>query len=288
MVGLFVWIFFIIGRAGADTFVGVEVPGFCLQTCSDLCQGDLRTTSTHYCNCDEACPLFGDCCQGYFETCIKLRTDHDIISFLYDIKQNIQSPSVVYNDFRRTAEYSTCLGLHDGKKALTIYMINRCPAEFNNDIIKEKCEGNAYPFDTPVTNRWNLYEIFSSIFCAMCHNIPRRDMVVWNSTLLCPEPTNEPVNMRFIISGSGPFLRCRSYVEYHTASKLRRCNEEEPAATCDTSSTGYLGLNDSLSFSDVSLLCQSYIAGVGTGNHGVHRNPHCLTCSKTGLSQRTS
>ncbi|XP_046546056.1 uncharacterized protein LOC124256144 [Haliotis rubra] len=211
---------------------------------------------------------------------MKLRTDHDILSFLFDIKQNIQSPSVAYNDVRRTVQYSSCVRLHDGKNALSIYMINRCPAEFNNAIIKEKCEGNAYPFDTPVTNRWNLYEIFSSIFCAMCHNIPRRDMVVWNSTLLCPEPTNEPVNMIFITSRSGPFLGCRTQVEYHTASKLRRCNEEEPAATCNTNSTGYLGLNDSLSFSDVSLLCHSYVTAVGVEGHGVHRNPHCLTCSE--------
>ncbi|XP_067654411.1 uncharacterized protein, partial [Haliotis asinina] len=281
MVGLLVWIFFI-GRAQADTFVGVEVPEMCLlsSTCSGLCLTELRPTFTHYCNCDEACPLFGDCCQGYFENCLKLQSDHDIISFLYDIKQNVQSPSVVYNDARRTVEYSSCVNIHDGKNARSIYMINKCPDEFNNDIIKEKCEENAFPFDTPVTNRWNLHEIFSSIFCAMCHNVPRRDMVVWNSTLLCPEPTNGPVTMNFITNRSGTIIDCKTLVEFHTTSKLRRCNEEEPAATCVTNSTGYLGLNNSLTFSDVSLLCHSYITVVGAGSHGIHRNPHCLTCSE--------
>ncbi|XP_067654412.1 uncharacterized protein [Haliotis asinina] len=274
MVGLFVWIFSIIGTARADTFVGVDVPNFCLHTCSDLCQADFTASSTHFCNCDEACPLFGDCCQGYFENCLKLQSDHDIISFLYDIKQNVQSPSVAYNDARRTVEYSSCVNIHDGKNVRSIYMINRCPDEFNNDIIKEKCEENAFPFDTPVTNRWNLHEIFSSIFCAMCHNVPRRDMVVWNSTLICPKSPTEPAPKHIITT------RCRSHVEYHTTSKLRRCNVKEPAATCDKNSTGYLGLNESISFSDISLLCHSYITSVVAGSHGLHRNPHCLTCSE--------
>ncbi|XP_046337060.2 uncharacterized protein LOC124118804 [Haliotis rufescens] len=274
MVGFsVVWIFLFIGRAQTDTFVGVDFPGFCKQTCSASCQTEFQATSTHFCNCDEPCPRFGDCCIGYFETCLNLQTDNDIISFLYDIKRNLQSPRVSYNDVGRAAKYSTCMTLH-ATEVISIYMISKCPVEFNNDIVRDKCEGNAYPFDDPVTNRWNLYEIFSSIFCAMCHNIPRRDMVVWNSTLRCPDST-QPITMDFITSRPPPFTVCRTRVEYHTSSKIRRCNTEEPAASCDTNSTGY----GSLSSRELNLLCHSYITSVADGSSRVYRNPHCMACS---------
>ena len=134
-----------------------EVVKRCPQDVGWQCDGK---RSFRACHCDEDCIRYGDCC-------------------LDKAKETIHSRS-------SSLKYSWKCLLFASGRLQNMYMITKCPENFQDDTVRSKCiktdQPHTYHMDLPVSHQDNHYQ---NIFCAICNEVPIKSLKVAASIITC-------------------------------------------------------------------------------------------------------
>ena len=137
------------------------------------------TEPRYSCRCDRRCALYNDCCQDYWENCVK-----------QDVGETQPITASVYSP------YVSCLTQQDSEDKYYAYTdsywaVTRCPEHWTfSDEVRGFCEDvglNSERF-------FSLYgsgpdgTVFRNIYCAMCHGVDVGTLKMWSSGVyLCPK-----------------------------------------------------------------------------------------------------
>ena len=132
------------------------------QSQSSCDESECRANLTRVnCKCDNDCGLYNDCCLDY------TLTNQSRPSYLHQLLECQDMVTINKTD----------LLFHS-----SVLMVSRCPSEMNNS----QCSNQS--LFLPVTDPRSNFT-FRNIYCALCNNITREEVVLWEPQFYCPDIT---------------------------------------------------------------------------------------------------
>ncbi|XP_078700970.1 uncharacterized protein LOC144927428 [Branchiostoma floridae x Branchiostoma belcheri] len=218
-----------------------------------------------FCQCDEDCSFFGDCCKGFEFGSTTLDHHHHHLKW-------------------------KCVPSFSTVRSLSYWMVADCPDQWTDDVIRDQCLKPVDPFNPSDLVYWmpvidtGFYPKtvhYRNIFCAICNNVSLTDVILWESEdnvkcfgLLSLSSHTPRGSLEYInISNSGDcFGTNRLALNPNRDPTLnpRRCLQADISSdTCDVAA------------------CRSYSNPVTIG-YGIYKNVHCALCEGLSLTAITN
>ncbi|XP_070539162.1 uncharacterized protein [Ptychodera flava] len=249
------------------------------------------------CNCDSECLEYGDCCFDYLEACYNAS----------EIDEPLETASA-----RGTDPRYKCVPV-DESDDVSVWMIHRCAPNWNDDVIREKCEtqtplGFAVE-NIPVTGSRGS-ETYRNVYCALCNGIDESSVVNW---LVTATPADDnPITGVWDLFENGDAQSIHdavtlirngqlpAFISVHDSTQRQPRNCVPFIETCNSSFDGA-----TTDYKEKEKACQSYISVVSGFSMGVgprdlsddyecdlcdgsvdmethfkyFKNPHCAMCN---------
>ncbi|XP_071804777.1 uncharacterized protein [Asterias amurensis] len=224
------------------------------QLCGDDCQQIHPTrsekTEFQYCQCDDACVLFDDCCYDYAEKCSKrgssLTQQLNLIAELYDCAW-LPGSQFTYKGF---------------------VVVSRCPSDWTDSGTRKLCEKPSNYTDVigslPVFDEGGVD--YKNVYCALCNGMSLSGLQGWKAAATADSDTPWLVH-----PGLNQSLPSEDWAitvpPGHVA--IREC----PAHLVDTCTVEFHGSN-------IERACKEYYAPITASENRIrYRNPHCALCN---------
>ena len=248
-----------------------------LEDCPALCTEGEK--SENFCNCEESCENFGDCCVDY-----------------------------PHSDYRNTNVKPgwSCLGVRvGGPQGLQHYnMIDSCPPNYKETSIISKCSKDVensqytYNIDLPVVSS-ETERLYANIFCAICNN-DSQSLNEQSVGIMCD---NQDLRAICALDTLNHLIRNGEYVkgELRWDTSLipgkTNCTDQlyvikcwmwlkhdfPNARSCDPT---IINTCKDGTFSE-SLFCTMYKLPVKAEDGLIYYNPHCATCNAQPINKTT-
>ncbi|XP_038051634.1 uncharacterized protein LOC119724594 [Patiria miniata] len=226
------------------------------QLCGQQCNQQIHPLPNdvnvfHYCQCDDACVLFDDCCYDYAGVCDR------------------RAPSLERGGF--TADRFGCVWVPGSQFTFTGFvMIDRCSDDWRDEGIRALCEKPINATDVigslPVFDDQGVD--FSNIFCALCNHRSLGKLSRWD-VFSSYNKISSTTNTYY--TSLNQTLPTKGWIitppKNHT--EIRKC----PAHLIDTCLVDFRG-------TEMERACRAYYAPVRTDRENIrYRNPHCAMCN---------
>ncbi|XP_033640568.1 uncharacterized protein LOC117300831 [Asterias rubens] len=223
------------------------------QLCNEQCGGrcnHLGTAVFHYCQCDDLCVLFDDCCYDHSQSC-----DPGV-------------PLLAQAEF--TADNFKCVWLPGSEFTNIGYVIvSQCPAGWTDEGTRDLCEGPVDSADVirslPVYDEQNVD--FKNIYCALCNGRSFDRLQRWDVS--ATDSVNFSSGGQYY-PGLNQSLPTKGWLVTPPSGHLvvRECS----AHLVDTCLSEFRG-------SEIEKACSAYYAPIRVDNTETrYRNPHCAMC----------
>ncbi len=147
------------------------------------CETCHNSTNRSLCRCDDYCTLYNDCCP-----------DH-LPSARFIISESLQN----------AVEFMTCQNRYKDLPILAvndaIYMVSSCPYDWKihysfNNRIKIICINFDHYYDSypPVSDSITGIT-YKNEYCAMCHNVRKKNILTWSTRLVCQKQVEDKLIM---------------------------------------------------------------------------------------------
>ncbi|XP_038052418.1 uncharacterized protein LOC119725129 [Patiria miniata] len=205
----------------------------------------------HYCQCDDACVLFDDCCYDYANVCDRT------------------PPSLERGGF--TTDWFGCVWIPGSQFThIGFVVVERCPEDWRDEGTRALCEK---PINvTDVIGSIPVYDDqgvdFKNIFCALCNRrslarLSRWDIFGSDNVISSTANLYHPSLNQTLPTKGWAVTPPKGHTE------IRKC----PAHVIDTCLVDFRG-------TDMETACRAYYAPVRTDRENIrYRNPHCAMCN---------
>ncbi|XP_022091240.1 uncharacterized protein LOC110979592 [Acanthaster planci] len=225
------------------------------QLCGANCQQQIHplddsTDNFNYCQCDDACVLFDDCCYDHANVC------------------SPAEPSLERGGF--TVDWFGCVWVPGSQFTHIGYVaVNRCPDDWLDEGTRELCERAVNVTD--IVGSMPVYDEqgvdFKNIYCALCNGRLLHRSHRWNvfaSNLLTSTTEIFYPSLNRSLPSNGWII---SPPRGHKV--IRQCS----AHLIDTCPDEFFGTN-------IDRACRAYYAPVRPDDQNIrYRNPHCAMCN---------
>ncbi|XP_038051842.1 uncharacterized protein LOC119724727 isoform X2 [Patiria miniata] len=225
------------------------------QLCGDECQQQHPINGSHdyifhYCQCDDACSLFDDCCYDYADMC------------------GPEPPRLERGEF--TIDDFGCVWVTGSQFTHIGYVaVDRCPITWTDEPTRDLCER---PVDAgDVIGSLLLHDDqgvdFKNIYCAICNGRSYDRLTPWEISAA----GNTRSSSIMYYPSLGMFLPAKGWVIKPPQGHpfIREC----PAHLVDTCLEEFHGTN-------IEKGCKAYYAPIKIGDGDTrYRNPHCVMCN---------
>ncbi len=253
-------------------------------SCRNLC----GTADYRYCNCDDMCLAFGDCCVDYEEHC--LQASH--LNTAVDSEMNLTASrllSTISTLSIDMIEYSTCTKVDWVNKVRRVestysYIIDKCPSQYSHNVSKSDIDMCHADIVTELTQKVLVSDnnfIFKNIFCARCHGVKTANVTVCKLDIDCPDMDDAQEILQ--VEGEIGFIqyinmKCTQFFThpYDSYYLPRRLWCSNAISECNENRLNHA--NDIL-----PLLCERIQAPLKTGDSaGVnsYKNVFCAVCNE--------
>lgn len=210
----------------------------------------------NHCSCDiDHCKPYGTCCP-------------DLFDYLPSVEESASKIRMAC----QTAALKKDIN-YDLPKGQSVWMSIKCANGYDDDPkTKDKCE-NARKFTgwdiiIPVAETGTNTNFYQNVYCALCNNVPKANIVNWKVSLECSKSKHLPSSMETLIDEVKALPDCNIIYNPPFNISSQKCNTK--ISECNT--TGLWKTYDAVT----EAACHAYTALYD----GLYNNIFCFLCNE--------